>query len=322
MPSVRAAAEAYVTETGVPAELLAVDDGSSDGSAEFLASQNFEAHDDASGAKPGLRLVYLRNDANLGFSETANRGFRAATQPLILLLNNDVELPRDAIRVLARHFADAGVFAVHGGVVNAETGEECGAGQLLAFSHGFFRIHRGYSVAAEKGAGQPLVSSFASGGSSMYNRDKLLALGGFDPLLSPAYWEDVELSYRAWKRGYKVLYEPRVTVRHRVSSTMRRLPQARLERLQQRNRLLYHWVHLHDRRLFAAHLAWVAALALTSPLSFRPRFLGALADALAALPQVRRRRREERALALRSDRDLLQVFEEFSRQPGILPRAG
>jgi len=320
LPSVRAAAERYRQETGSPVEILVVDDASSDGSPELLLGQNFVQDDSPGGQASGLGLRFLRNETNLGFNAAANRGFRAANHGLILLLNNDVEVPPDAVATLARHFADPQVFAVHGSVVDADTGLQCGAGQLLGFARGFLRVHQGYTVECGQNARGPLLSAFASGGSAMYHRESLLSLGGFDPLLSPAYWEDVELSYRAWKRGYTVLYEPGVTVRHRISSTMGQLARARLERLQQRNRLLYHWVHLHHPGLFAAHLGWVALLALSAPLRLQPRFLSALGDALGCLPGMRRRRREERALAARSDRELLRLFSEFSRQPGIVPR--
>jgi GT2 family glycosyltransferase len=320
LPSIRIAAARYAAGRTAPVEMLIVDDGSTDGTAEFLRSEQFEEQDASSGPRGGLQQIFLRNRTNLGFNAAVNRGLRAASQPLVLLLNNDVEAPPDALAALARHFADPQVLGAHGRTVNADSGEECGAGQLLGFGRGFLRVHRGYQAEEGRGAAAPLYSAFASGGAALYDRDKLLGLGGLDPLLSPAYWEDVEVSYRAWKRGYAVIYEPQVTFRHRVSSTMRRLSKANIERLQQRNRLLYHWVHLHDRGLLAAHVVWVALLGISAPIRLQPGFLGALRDALAVLPEVRRRRREERSAARRTDREVLKLFEEFSRRPEVVPR--
>ena len=65
---------------------------------------------------------------------------------------------------------------------------------------------------------------YAGGGASAYDRAKFLALGGFDEaVFSPVYIEDVDLGYRAWKRGWPSLFEPRSIVHHKHRSTTRRL---------------------------------------------------------------------------------------------------
>lgn len=153
----------------------------------------------------------------------------------------------------------------------------------------------------------------------MFDREMFIALGGFDPLLSPFYWEDVELSYRAWKRGFDVLYEPHSVVDHRVSSTIGRLPQWRVRRIQQRNRIIYHWIHLHDGGLLMSHLAWTVALALTAPIRLKPGFLLSVISALGKLPRILQRRRQEKRLARRSDRDVLDLFAALETRDDIFP---
>jgi GT2 family glycosyltransferase len=159
---------------------------------------------------------------------------------------------------------------------------------------------------------------FAGGGSAMFNRTLFLELGGFEPLLSPFYWEDVELSYRAWKRGYRVAYEPRSIARHRISSTIGQLDKGLVRAVQQRNRLIYHWIHLHDRGMLASHLVWVALLAVTAPIRLKPGFVKALADALRKLPEVRARRRIEKKHAKLSDREVFEVFREMEERPELV----
>src|ERR1700754_3445972 len=171
--------------------------------------------EDAFDELPTTQLWFLRNETNCGFGETCNRGIAAATWPLIFLLNNDVEIDADAIAPLVENFAEASVFAAHCRVFELESSRECGTGKLGSFARGFIRVHRSYAAAgrratsnraarshaksprmnAEANGDAPLYSMFAGGGSSMFDRDKFLALGGFDELLSPFYWEDVELSY-------------------------------------------------------------------------------------------------------------------------------
>ena len=164
---------------------------------------------------------------------------------------------------------------------------------------------------------EPFFSMFASGGSAMFDRDAFLSLGGFDPLYAPFYMEDVELSYRAWKRGLTVEYEPRSTVKHRFSSTIGVVAADKVPRVGQRNRLIFHWVHLHDPRFLASHLIWIVVLLLAAPVTLKPHFIGAFFDALKRLPHVRARRREEKLASVRSDRQVLAVFAELVKRPDI-----
>lgn len=152
----------------------------------------------------------------------------------------------------------------------------------------------------------------------MFDRRKFLELGGFEPLLSPFYWEDVELSYRAWKRGYSIVYEPRSVVRHLVSSTIGKLNRRKVRTIEQRNRLVYHWIDLHDRPMLFSHAVWVLLLAVTAPLRLKPEFVSSCVAALKLLPQIRERRREERLKARRTDREVLSVFSRLVRRPDLL----
>ncbi|HKG22923.1 MAG TPA: glycosyltransferase [Blastocatellia bacterium] len=332
LPSVISAARAYAAEGATASEILIVDDGSGDGTVGWLEGQGFtmkrsparpaEARPDPSGseAPEPLKLAIMRNGVNRGFGYTCNRGVEGAGYDLVFLLNNDVEVSRDAIGPLVENFRDRTVFAAHCRVFEFESGRECGTGKIGGFSRGFIRVHKSYAFVGdfarpgfEQAGPAPLYSIFAGGGSAMFDRRKFLDLGGFEDLLSPFYWEDVELSYRAWKRGFVVLYEPRSLARHRVSSTIKRLNRARVRRIEQRNRLIFHWINLHDRRLLAAHILRAVLLALTSPLLLRPGFSLSCLDAVRSIREIRKRRRAEKAASTRTDRE---VFERFARMRG------
>jgi O-antigen biosynthesis protein len=336
LPSVIASAARYAEQSLSPVEIIIVDDGSSDLTIEWLVGRGFTGERAATLASTNPenqpaplapRLRFISNKANLGFGEACNRGFQAASGGLVFLLNNDVEIDIDAIAPLVENFSDDSIFAAHCRVVDLESGRECGTGKVGSFSRGFIRVHQSFVPVGlqAKGAGgedsppdPKLYSMFAGGGSAMFDREKFLELGGFERLLSPFYWEDVELSYRAWKRGYSVLYEPRSLARHRVSSTIRKLNKRKVRRIEQRNRLIYHWIHLHDWRMMASHAAWVLALALTAPLRLRPGFLLSTFDALRLLTKIRRRRDEEKRASKRNDRELFAIFESFQRRPDVL----
>jgi GT2 family glycosyltransferase len=350
LPSIIAAAVHYQKESKAPTEIVIVDDGSVDDSVDWLLRQGFldftTPHKDLaqpvqfyinSASKSQIKtnnlsvhgpshpfLKLIRNELNQGFGPSCNRGFEVAKHPLVFLLNNDVEVDFQAIAPLVENFTDDSVFAVHCRVFDLESRRECGSGKIGGFANGFIRVHRSY-VNVKQGSGQVEetaqqrrdYSMFASGGSAMFNRKTFLEIGGFDRLLAPGYWEDVEISYRAWKRGYSVYYEPRSIVHHRVSSTMRNLNQRRLTRLKQRNRLIWHWLDLHDQKLLVANVLWVILLSLSAPLRLQPGFLLAVSAALSKLSSIRKRRREERVAMRRSDAEVFDIFASLERRPDV-----
>jgi GT2 family glycosyltransferase len=357
LPSVISAANFYAEHSNNKVEIVIVDDGSTDETIEWLESaspasgvgiQKSEVGSQESGVRSqrsedeninqrtldvGRRtpdtptayfllpafLRYLRNQKNLGFAETCNNGIAAARYPLVFLLNNDVEVEPDAVIPLVGNFVDEAVFAVHCRVFELDSGRQCGTGKVGGFARGFIRVHQSYATIDDEkdGIKQPLYSMFAGGGSAMFDREKFLEIGGFESLLSPFYWEDVELSYRAWKRGFTVLYEPHSVVRHRVSSTISRLNQRRVRMIEQRNRIIYHWIHLQNFNLLTSHILWVVLLALTAPLRFKPMFFLSCVEALKRLPEIRKRRAEERQKAKRTDRQVFSIFKELKLRADV-----
>jgi GT2 family glycosyltransferase len=303
LPSVLVAADRYRETTGADVEIIVVDDGGTDDTAFWLAE-----------AYPG-RVELLMKRRNEGFAHACNTGFEHARHPVVFLLNNDVEVDPDAIAPLVSHFASPDVFAVASLTSNLETGAESGVGKLGAFSRGFLRVHASYMPLRAEGE---WPSIFASGGAAAFSREKLAALGGFDTLYAPFYWEDVELSYRAWKRGLRVLFEPRSRVRHQVSSTIgKTFARHDVRAIEHRNRLLAHWVNLHDPELWLRHRARVALLGISAPFRLDFAFLDGLMQALGRRSDAMRRRREERNAATRGDRDVLGIFAELERSPEI-----
>ncbi len=108
------------------------------------------------------------------------------------------------------------------------------------------------------------LSAYAVGGFATYDRRKLRELGGFNTLLAPFHWEDVDLSYRGWKRGWKIHYEPNSVAYHRISATIgSRFRPRKVETVAVRNRLLFHWINLHSTGYWIRHLVGLAGLLLT-----------------------------------------------------------
>ena len=303
LPSVQAAAEFYEKVTRSPTEIIVVDDGSRD---ETVARLPLEFP----------RAVLVGSRENRGFAGACNLGFRRSSFDLVALLNNDVQIHRDYFLNKALHFVDEGVFAVTARVFEWETPIFTTGGRYAKFRRGFWSVYFNYDVDPDQGsdwvAGRRLLSAYAIGGFATYDRLKLQRIGGFNELMSPFHWEDVDLSYRAWKRGWEVRYEPRSRARHRTSATINsHYRQREVDAVSLRNRLLFHWINLHSRDFLLRHLAGLLVLFLSRILVLDFRFYGALLSAAGHLPQVLSLRREEKNQARRTDRELSGIFRRF-----------
>jgi len=307
LPSVEEAAEAYRRAGCGAVEIIVVDDAGGDDTPDWLRSHY------AGG------LTVTVHERNRGFAAACQTGFEIARFPVVLLLNNDVRLERDCIAPLAEHFVDPRIFAVTGKLFNQSGDAFCNGGKVGRFRRGMWSTYENYDVMAGTQYDPPLLSFSAIGAFSAYDRSKFLELGGFDPLA--AMVEDVELSYRGWKRGWLVLYEPRSVAYHDASRTMdRRYSRRALDKLSRRSRILMHWMLLHDARMFRSHLCTIAARLLTCWLILDWRFYWAIFSGLAHLPAIARKRRSTRRTMERSDAELVQLLEKFYRAAPIALR--
>ena len=220
-------------------EIIVVDNGSADGSAEFVRR-----------AFPDVKVLAL--ERNLGFGGGSNAGFRAARNDFVVLLNSDMQVSPDFLPPLLEGFRDERVFAVSCQIFfrdPAKLREETGLTQGWWQDGGLKVRHR-----ADSGLADLFPCFYGGGGSCAFDRRKFLELGGFDILLAPFYLEDADLGYMAWKRGWKVLYQPRSIVYHEHRGTIgKRFSEAQIQAVLKKNYLLFCWKNIHDWRRLAAH---------------------------------------------------------------------
>ena len=80
----------------------------------------------------------------------------------------------------------------------------------------------------------------------MVDKSKLLQLGGFDEIYAPLYYEDTDLSVKAWRAGWRCYYEHEAICRHPASSTINKFNKKRnVWIITQRNKLIFHSIHLN-----------------------------------------------------------------------------
>jgi GT2 family glycosyltransferase len=305
LPSVIAAAEIYRRESPGETEIIVVEDAGGDDTPRWLRERY-------SGP-----VTLLEHAENRGFAAACQTGFEASRFPIVLLLNNDVRLKPDCIAPLAAHFADPGVFAVTGKLLNQAENVFCNGGKVACFRRGLWSTYRNYDLLPGAAPGRSLLSFSAIGAFSAYDRAKFLELGGFDPLT--AMVEDVELSYRGWKRGWAIHYEPRSVAYHDASRTMdRRYRRPALDRISRRSRILMHWMLLHDPKMFRRHQLSIGFRLLTGWLILDWSFYWAVVTGCAHLAAILRKRRATRLTMLRTDRELLDLFQQFARTAPIV----
>ena len=197
-------------------EIIVIDDASTDQTADMLA------------AVPGLRVV--RNDVNLGFLKSANRGARAARGQYLHLLNNDTQVQAgwlDALLAVFQSEPDAGIA---GSKLIYPSGHLQEAGAALKRDGHVELIGLNENPAlAYYGCRRPV--DHCSGASILIEKALFERLGGFDETYAPAYYEDCDLSLRVQALGRHVVYEPSSIVVHHLSVSTNAIPAEKITRI-------------------------------------------------------------------------------------------
>jgi len=212
-------------------EVIVVENGSTDGSAEFV-KKHF----------PTVRLLELKT--NLGFGGGSNAGIRAARNDIVVLLNSDMRVDKGFLQPLLDGFTDERVFAVSCQIFFSDPQklrEETGLTQCWWEAGGLRARHR-----IDDKVTDAYPCFYGGGGSCAFDRRKLLELGGFDELLRPFYLEDTDLGYGAWKRGWKVLYQPKSIVFHEHRGTIgKNFSREFIDAAVKKNFILFAWKNIH-----------------------------------------------------------------------------
>lgn len=259
-------------------EIIVVDDGSWDGSVKMLVKKF-----------PEVKLI--KHKKNRGFSAGVNTGTRMSKGNLVLLINTDVVPSEDFLEPVFKHFEDDRVFAV-------SLHEEGFAWAKGNFQNGYIGISMGEET---KGVHR---SFYVSGGSGVFRRSIWMELGGMDEkLLSPFYWEDIDICFRAEKRGYLNMWEPESHVVHNHESTIGKFPKAYVQRVRERNQLLVIWKNIHSPILMRKHIVGLLRRILRHPGYLRVVFM-----ALPRLGIVLKERKKEIRLSKVSDEAIFARF--------------
>jgi GT2 family glycosyltransferase/glycosyltransferase involved in cell wall biosynthesis len=220
-------------------QIIVVDNGSSDGTVEWLARDY-----------PAVRAIHT--EAPLSFARAVNAGIVEARFDRTLLLNNDMVVEPGFLAALESAFAKVPDLY-------------CATAQIF-FPPGVRREETGKAVWRRENPldfpvrcddphpGEDLTwVLYGSGGCSLFDTAKLRQMGGVSEVYEPAYVEDMDFGYRAWKRGWPSVFVAGARVEHRHRATTSRFFTPRqLDFFVERNYLRFLIHAIGDPALFRA----------------------------------------------------------------------
>ena len=215
-------------------EILVVDDTGEDKLRPWMAEHY-----------PSVR-VHARAE-NGGFGKALLDGVTHAEHELVFCMNPDVVIRAGFLEPLVEALEDdvdsvVPQILLHGRADEIESVTE-------------IRVRRGLAEVGQPGlegrahefqdGNRPVA--YGIGGACLLRRSEFVAAGGCDPIYEPFYWEDVDVGWRAWREGKRVLYVPSSIVEHHHRGTIKsRVKENLVRAMIEKNRILFHWKYLDD----------------------------------------------------------------------------
>ena len=192
--------KALKRETSAKYHVCVVDNGSTDGSKEWIEKNC-----------PKVQVIALPE--NTGFCGAVNAGIKASKTPYVILLNNDTEVEYGFVKALEDALErEKKSFSVSAKMVDLyDKNVLDGAGDLYCALGWAFALGKGKAVKGNYEKPQEIFS--ACGGAVIYRKEILDEIGIFDENHF-AYLEDCDLGYRAQIFGYRNYYTPDAVVYH------------------------------------------------------------------------------------------------------------
>ncbi len=284
------------------AEIIISDDHSLDNSSEYIKNEISNMKNTYKKLKINMRL--LESDKNLGFSSNVNRGVKEAKGEIIILLNTDVIPEKNFLDPLLKHFQDSKVFAVGCMDKSMENNKAILRGRGLGVWRKGFLLHF-------RGEVDKTNTLWVSGGSGAFRKSIWEKLGGLDELYNPFYWEDIDLSYRALKSGYKILFEPKsiVTHEHEKGAIKSTYNSFEVKKIAYRNQFIFVWKNITDFSLILNHFFWLIYHLPSAIFRKDLAFYNGLLRAIIVMSMVNSSRQRQKKLFIKTDQEVLKQFQ-------------
>jgi len=295
LPSVLDACKNYDGD----AEIIVVDDASSDTSVALLRE-----------LFPAVKLVVHRD--NQGFGRACWLGARAAAYPVLIFLNSDVKVDTGFIAPLAGSFENPAVFAASPLIFDDNQNLSNVTVSIPYFRRGKIRYQSlplQHLLHCTSPLPCPWYTLFPPGAAFAVDRTRFTELRGFDDLFHPFYYEDTDLGFRAWRRGWKCIVVPASRVTHHHKGTIARsFKKFKVSAIRKRNRLFYLWKNLTSAKMLRQHILFQLLR-----ICYRPFCLDGmvLVATILAVPKFKRalgRRRAEQLCVVNSEEMIFKII--------------
>lgn len=239
-----------------------------------------------------IPVTLLKHKKNKGFSSTVNTGAFHQPADLYILLNTDVVPQNGFIEKAVKHFEeDENLFGV--GFMDRSRDSR---GEVFR-GRGIGKWQKGF-LTHSKGDIEKTNTLWVSGGSSAIKGSIFRNLKGFDISMDPFYWEDIDLSFRAQKRGYKLVFDKNIVVDHfhDEGSIKKHYNKKKIMTTAMRNQFIFHWKNITDVSLLLSHFTWLPVHLIRAVISWDTVFLIGFIRAIGKIPVIISNRGKNRSI--------------------------
>jgi len=283
LPSVVLAASYYPGK----ARVMIIDNNSSDSSLDYIND-----------SMPNVKTI---NRTENSFLFAYNQAVKDLTEDIFVILNNDVQVDENFILPLVERYQKTpNVFGVmplvDSPIPNEVYRNRCSG----VWEHGKLQTGKWLNRP------EPGPTLFAHGGACLIDKKKFVMLGGFDTVYWPGYAEDEDISYRAWRRGWTILFEPTSKVMHQAGASFGKNTKTRgRDIIKNRNAKLFIIKNIHDKTMFREFIGWEIIRIVIALLKLRTVDVMGLMNTIKLLPNIINSRNKNRNEAVMSDKEVL-----------------
>lgn len=247
------------------------------------------------------KIMLVEHAHNKGFSSAINTGVSHSDAEFVVLLNSDVVPKRNFLESLLNKMKSD---PLHFGIGCMDESHE---GERVVKRGRGIGSWRGGMIVHSKGDEESPDTFWISGGSCILRRELFVKIGGMDILFNPFYWEDIDLSYRAVKSGYRISFDKESVVEHYhgEGAILTGFKKERITTAAYRNQFIFTWKNITSSSLIVSHIIRLPLHILRAIKGGDRAFLKGLFLALIKLPAIMKRRKIQQKLYQRSDVELL-----------------
>lgn len=252
--------------------------------------------------KHSQKITLIKHDYNKGFSSAINTGASHSTAEFISLLNSDVSPHENFLEGPLKKLASMpNLFAVGCMDQSHENGKIINRGRGVGIWKSGMLQHRRGEVDQED-------TFWVSGGSCVIKRELFEKIGGMDEIYNPFYWEDIDLSYRAQKSGYKIIFDNSSVVDHyhEKGSIQTNFEEGDVNATAYRNQFIFIWKNISNFQLITNHLIYLPVVIVGALKRGDFSFFKGFFLAVVKLPAIINNRQKQRKFYKISDLEIIK----------------